>query len=225
LKRIAYGLLRSVVSICSTLVLLMVSMSAASVGSPQGTSAVSPGGTSAHPTVQRVAASGFTATWRGGEANLSWSNPDNWGGGTVPGPFDLAVFDGASPDGMVDPAFAGTVAGVIMDAGYAGVLQLGRSLAVQGDLVIDGGAFAKNDYALTTVVLSESGGSFNGGAAPLWIEEAASVNGGILTTPYEVWARCFNSARVRASERSRAISKISARISTSQVDDWLPISL
>ena len=107
---------------------------------------------------------GATITWLGAAADSRWSNPANWDGGRIPGPSDVARFAASSRDAVVDPGFAGLVGGLVLEEGYAGRLRLAGVLRINGDLLMAGGTLA-------------------GGDAALWIEGAARVSGGLLTTP------------------------------------------
>ena len=103
----------------------------------------------AHVTI----ANGNIVTWRGG-ADSGWSNPANWQDGAVPRQHDIVRFPGGAPDALIDPAFDGVVGGVSMEEGYHGTLTIARSLTVQGDLHLAGGAatfiYPKPDHAPAT---------------------------------------------------------------------------
>lgn len=105
-----------------------------------------------------------TITWHAAAGDARWSNPANWEGGIVPGPSDIARFAAGSADARVDAAYAGVVGGILLEPDYAGAVHLERDLAIAGDLTIAGGTFAGED-------------------ARLWIQGAARVSGGLLTTP------------------------------------------
>lgn len=67
--------------------------------------------------------SAVNITWDGGGATNNWSEAANWSGDTVPGSGDIAVFDGTSTkDATIDAAFAGSVAGMQINAGYTGTI-------------------------------------------------------------------------------------------------------
>jgi hypothetical protein len=124
------------------------------------------------------------AVWRGGAGDARWSNLGNWDGNRVPGARDVAHFDAdSSGEAMVDPAFAGQVAGIVLEEGYVGTVRLARPLVVRGDLSIAGGVFEQSLHPLVTVGWSQAAGEFVGGDAPVVIQEGASVRGGVLTTP------------------------------------------
>src|SRR5262245_61492309 len=108
------------------------------------------------PTVARAG----MITWQGGGGDASWSNPTNWAGDRVPGPTDIVRFAAGRPaDALVDAAFAGTVAGLVLDDGYRGTLTLARDLDITG-------------------ALEMSSGNLAGGASRLTVTREASVRGG-----------------------------------------------
>lgn len=68
----------------------------------------------------------------------NWSNPASWSAG-VPGVADTAYFSARGVgDAVVDAAFTGTVKGVVVQAGYTGVITQARSLIVTGDMQMAG---------------------------------------------------------------------------------------
>jgi hypothetical protein len=121
------------------------------------------GGREVHSTTLTRAARA-TITWSGAGGDARWSNPTNWEGDVVPGPFDIARFADNAADTTVDADFAGAVAGIVLDEGYASTLRLARALTVNGDVVVVGGTIAT-------------------GAAPLTILGTANVRDGLLITP------------------------------------------
>lgn len=87
-----------------------------------------------------------TFNWLGGQANDSWFAPANWdvGGGAIPGLLDTAVL-GPGTSGPVLQNLVGvptgvTVQNLILDTGYAGVVDLAGQtlLATQGLTMRDG---------------------------------------------------------------------------------------
>ncbi len=145
----------------------------------------SPDPSSRGPADPRIAArAAMHATWKGG-TDSRWSNPTNWDGDMVPGPFDIVHLSG-SADTQIDAAFSGAVAGIVLEPDFSGTVRLGRDLHVRGNLVIAGGTFMQGEHALSTVGWTQTNGQFIGGSAPLTIAEAARVKGGVLVTPSAV---------------------------------------
>ena len=102
--------------------------------------------------------------WTGAAGDGIWSNPENWAGGRVPGPADIARLEGLTPDSRVDTAFAGVVGGLYLGPDYAGTLYLERGLRVRGNLEV-------------------AGGTLQGGNEGLDVAGAVRVSGGLLVTP------------------------------------------
>jgi hypothetical protein len=84
---------------------------------------------------------------------------------------------------VIDQAFGGAVAGIILGDGYQGTLQLQRSLVVQGDLVISGGTIKTNRYDLMVNRYRQTAGALFGGLGNLVISREAEVSSGLLVTP------------------------------------------
>ena len=82
-----------------------------------------------------------TAIWDGGGSTNNWSEAANWTGDVAPVAASIALFNStSSKNATVDPAFAGTITHVNIATGYAGIVSLGRSLAVNGNLSVADGA-------------------------------------------------------------------------------------
>ena len=130
-----------------------------------------------------------TRVWIGHGIDGRWSNPANWQNGVIPAATDIVRFPAnqeaktVSAQTLVDREFAGRVAGLILDQGYAGTVRLARDLVVDGDIVIGGGTIQQGIYQLATTGFRQSGGQFVGGSAPLTIHGAASLQNGIFDTP------------------------------------------
>lgn len=124
-----------------------------------------------------------TLTWRGTAGDDRWSNGANWDGGAVPGPLDVARFDGRSRDAVLDPGSGGAVAGVVLGETYAGTLRLRRDLTVTGTIVLAGGRLEQGSNRLAAGGIEQMGGTLAGGTAPLWVDGAVRVTGGLLETP------------------------------------------
>jgi hypothetical protein len=128
--------------------------------------------------------SGAVINWRGGQRDQRWSNAANWEGGRVPGASDVARFTGeSSGDALVDRESLGAVAGIEMARGYDGTLRLERDLEVSGNVVIADGRIEQDGHSLRATSYRQSGGALDSGSAPLTIDGAASVTGGVLNTP------------------------------------------
>jgi filamentous hemagglutinin family protein len=72
-------------------------------------------------------------TWTNGNFTGIWSDSLNWTGlgGATPGGGDDVVFDGTDiTDSLIDLAFAGSINSLSLNAGYTGVLSMGRSLTL-----------------------------------------------------------------------------------------------
>lgn len=130
-----------------------------------------------------------TRLWLGHGVDGRWSNPANWQNGVIPAAADIVRFpanqgsEGGSVQTLVDSNFAGRIAGLILDPGYAGTVRLARDLVVDGDIVIGGGIIQQGGYQLATNGFRQAGGQFVGGSAPLTIRGAASLQDGIFDTP------------------------------------------
>ena len=74
--------------------------------------------------------SALNRTWDGGGATQNWSDAANWSGDVIPGSGDIAVFDGTSTkNAIIDPAFAGSIAGIQINAGTQERLLRHKTLA------------------------------------------------------------------------------------------------
>ncbi|HZQ36426.1 MAG TPA: hypothetical protein VFD32_10860, partial [Dehalococcoidia bacterium] len=88
-----------------------------------------------------------TITWTGlaasTTADTSWSNPLNWLQDTVPGASDTALFTKSNQvkafTAVVDKAF--TVAGVQVDATWAGAIVVNQALMITQGLSLGSGTF------------------------------------------------------------------------------------
>lgn len=114
--------------------------------------------------VGRSLAGSTIVTWTGRGGDARWSNSANWDAGRMPGPADIARFTASSSSARVDPLFGNVIAGLKLEAGYRGVLQIDRPLHITGDL-------------------SLQGGTLEGGSAVLFVKGAVKVGGGMLITP------------------------------------------
>ncbi len=127
-----------------------------------------------------------TRTWTGG-ADGRWSDAANWEDGVVPSEGDTVRFpDGASGESVIDAGFGGAIAGLVLEQGFAGTIRLDRSLNVSGDIFIGGGELQQGSHELRTISLTQSGGLFSGGSAPLTIDGSAHIVYGLFNTPSSV---------------------------------------
>ncbi len=104
-------------------------------------------GSTSAPLSQQV--NQLVATWVGGGAGdpTAWSNPNNWGGGIVPGVGDKAIFTFAgtvSFASTVDAGYAGNLAEVKIDSTWNGFITLDSALTVTTGLDIDSGVITGN---------------------------------------------------------------------------------
>ncbi|MCX7927480.1 MAG: autotransporter-associated beta strand repeat-containing protein [Candidatus Omnitrophica bacterium] len=92
-------------------------------------------------------------SWIGEGETYFWSDPANWDTGTVPSAFDVVFFNGLSTlnshkDSFVDPNFKDQIAGLVID-GYRGIITLGRSLAINGDILLSSGCLQATNQLLS----------------------------------------------------------------------------
>src|SRR5215813_11990257 len=113
-------------------------------------------------------AAAVNRTWdNGGGVDTNWSNPLNWSGDTLPGPADIAVFDSTSGNATIDPAFAGSVGGIQMNAGYAGTITHASGATL----------------SIGTIGFTQSSGTFTGAANDISVSGSFTVAGGTFTAP------------------------------------------
>src|SRR5881409_4058189 len=114
-------------------------------------------------------ASAVNRTWDGGGgADHNWSNPLNWSGDTIPGAGDVAVFDGTSTnDSTIDAGFAGSVAGIQINAGYTGTVTKAAGVTL---------TVGSSGYSQAT-------GTFTGGNSALDINGTFTLSGGTFNAP------------------------------------------
>ncbi len=106
--------------------------------------------------------------WTNSNHTNLWSDPLNWDGGFIPGSGDIVKMSSPNAaeqhcgktacvligdpdlrfpitdfgnDSIVDLAFPGTIAGLILESSYTGTLTLGRDLTVLNDVTLKGGVF------------------------------------------------------------------------------------
>ena len=81
-----------------------------------------------------------TITWTGKGQSKNWTDAENWSPPIVPTENDVAAFTADSAtDSVVDPAFAGKIAMLRTDKGFAHTITIHRSLEITHDvMVIDG---------------------------------------------------------------------------------------
>ncbi|HRH31705.1 MAG TPA: carboxypeptidase-like regulatory domain-containing protein [bacterium] len=85
---------------------------------------------------------GATYTWDNGGGDGLWSTCTNWTSNTCPGAFDIARFSPGTSDtsSTIDPAFAGSVNGILVEAGFTGTITQNRTLVIDsGGIEMYGG--------------------------------------------------------------------------------------
>lgn len=115
-------------------------------------------------------ARGVTITWTGLGASTNWSQAANWSTLTVPGPADVAVFDGTS----AKPALMNvnvSVAGIDITTAYLGVITQGVGRRV----TIGAGGW------------SQAGGAFIGTTGAIAMDGPWSLTGGAFTSTAGTW--------------------------------------
>src|SRR5262249_2655077 len=130
----------------------------------------------------RVTVTGLSETWTGLGTTNNWSDPANWSGNQVPGPSTMVSFsDTSTKDALVDPAFAGLVASIVVEPGCTGTITLDRNFYVLGPLYLSAGPFNPNGYGpsvgigppgsptnTTTAGSIVAGGTFNGSSGSVY---------------------------------------------------------
>lgn len=124
-------------------------------------------------------ADAVSRTWDGGcGIDTGWSCAGNWSGNVVPGPAETATFSAKSPgNSTVDPGYAGSVAAVTLNTGYAGTLGLARSLTVSKAFTQKSGSFDAAGQALTLKVLTLSGGAFTASSGTTSVSSTLKISG------------------------------------------------
>jgi len=110
---------------------------------------------------------GANITWNNFSGNYDWNTPGNWSTGVVPGPADVAIFNGTSTDNCNLNANV-NVRGVSITAAYSG------TITQQGTNTITIGI---SNYA-------QAGGIFMGGTGTITFDSTASftLTGGAFTS-------------------------------------------
>ncbi|MDI6731786.1 MAG: hypothetical protein QME05_04330, partial [Candidatus Margulisbacteria bacterium] len=114
-----------------------------------------------------TAGSAFAAayTWDGGGANNNWSTTGNWSPDGTPGASDTVAFDGTSTkNSIIDASFAGSVAGISINAGYVGEITQSRSLTIGSSH------------------FSQAAGTFTGGSAAIDLNGGFTLSSGTFTS-------------------------------------------
>jgi fibronectin-binding autotransporter adhesin len=101
---------------------------------------VSDGTQTSNPaTVTLQVVAGKVITWTGAGPDNYASDPLNWAGGLVPGPLDVARFDGtSSKNAIFDANFGDQIGQVEITSTYQGTVQVATNLSVAGSLQNDG---------------------------------------------------------------------------------------
>ena len=118
-------------------------------------------------------------TWDGGcGLDTGWSCAENWSGNVIPGPADTATFSAKSPgNSTVDSGYAGSVATIAINPGYAGTIDLARSLTVSKAFTQKSGSFDAASQALTLKVLTLSGGAFTASSGTTSVSSTLKISG------------------------------------------------
>ncbi|HEX5375199.1 MAG TPA: hypothetical protein VFW48_03485 [Solirubrobacterales bacterium] len=126
-----------------------------------------------------VRADAASRTWDGGcGLDTDWSCAGNWSGDVVPGTADTATFSAKSPgNSTVDPGYAGSVAAITLNTGYAGTTSLARSLTVSKAFTQKSGSFDAGSQALTLKVLTLSGGAFTASSGTTTVISTLKITG------------------------------------------------
>ncbi len=142
----------------------------------------------------QLQASAVTRTWDGGGTDGTcggaagdgnkWSCAANWSGDTVPGASDIAVFDATSTkDATIDATFAGSLAGMQINAGYTGVITQARTLTVgSSNFSQAAGTFTGATQAITVNgTFTLSSGVFNATTGTMTLASTVTLSGGTFT--------------------------------------------
>ena len=147
-----------------------------------------------------------TFVWDGGGATNDWSDAFNWNFDLLPDAQDIAVFNAtSSKHATVDAAFAGAVGQFRIDAGYTGIITLGRALQVQGDFSQAAGTLTTAGYLFDVDgAVARTGGLLNLGATRWQVggdfANTASINSNSSTLVFDgAGNQSFSSAAPLAS--------------------------
>ncbi len=143
-----------------------------------------PGGTSADAAadhyIYQVPVITSIDVWTGLGATSDWSDAANWSLGALPGPTDTVQFDGtSSKNAIVDPTFGGSVAAVLIDSSYSGLITLTRSQTVAGTFTQFGGTYYAGGLATTVGGLTTIyAGTFDASTSLQTLSSGLDVSGG-----------------------------------------------
>jgi hypothetical protein len=151
--------------------------SAPASGAGSATVTAASGGVTGTATVNVVAP---IDVWTGLGTTNNWSEAANWSLNAVPGPGTSVQFNGTSAKpSVVDPAFGGTVASVVITSLFKGTITLGRDLIDMGYYAQAGGSYSANGFATTvggaTVVYA---GTYNAMTGTQTLAGGLTVAGG-----------------------------------------------
>jgi hypothetical protein len=127
-----------------------------------------------------VASQGNSIVWSGASGlDLNWSDPNNWVGKIVPGPGDIVVFNDKANNrnSTVDPAFVGTVAGLILDSTWGAVLTLQTTLTITGNSTWASGNISAGRFGLVNTGTLTLGGTVNKTLSGLLTNNGTIVHG------------------------------------------------
>lgn len=99
------------------------------------------------------------AIWDGGGSDNLASTPTNWSGDSLPLTTDVAIFnETSSQHAIINATFPITLAGIIIESGYNGIITQTNELNVSGDFNLDGGTYVLPDPTSTDLTVE---GEFN----------------------------------------------------------------
>ncbi|TVS20305.1 MAG: hypothetical protein EA424_04645, partial [Planctomycetaceae bacterium] len=122
-------------------------------------------------------AQGIVVTWNGGGDGVSWMDPNNWSGNTLPGSADTAVIQNLSLSVRV----GGPVSIAGLDASSALVVETGGSLTLTGAGIVRGEFTLSQSTSLT--VTGQGAWFSTEAAASISGANLLAQDGGVITIP------------------------------------------
>jgi len=97
------------------------------------------------------------AIWDGGGIDQNASTAANWSGDSVPLTTDVAIFDStSSKPALLNASFPDTLAGIVVEDSYTGLITQTQSLTLTNQLQVHGGTFVLPDPADGTLTVQGS---------------------------------------------------------------------
>jgi trimeric autotransporter adhesin len=97
------------------------------------------------------------AIWDGGGSDQNASTAANWSGDSLPLTTDVVIFDSTSAKpAILDASFPLTLAGIVVEDSYTGVITQTQSLTLTNQLQLHGGTFVLPDPANGTLTVQGS---------------------------------------------------------------------